>query len=153
MGGITAVASVSGKERAVAKVFHSLPAIAADAAGVCEPGDSDPVADPVHRHITADAIDAADNLMARHDRIFDIRKLRIDDMEVGSANPARTHLDPNLSFAWLGVDALLHLERHPRRRQHHRKHSRFSKQETQPERAPSRRIQEVSWPIFDLSQS
>src|SRR5258705_12011450 len=137
MGGIATVARVSGKERAVAEVFHSLPAISADAASVCEPGNSDPVADPVHRHITADTIDAADNLMARHDRIFDIRKLRIHDMEVGSANPARTHLDPNLSLAWLGVRALLHLERRPRRRQHHRTHSRFSKQETQPERASS----------------
>jgi hypothetical protein len=135
--GEAAVAGVSGKERAVAKVFHPLPAISADAASVCEPGNSDPVADPVHRHITADAVDAADNLMARHDRIFDIRKLRIDDMEVGSADPARAHLDPNLSFARLGIDPLLHLEGRPRRRQHHRTHSCFSKQETQPERAPS----------------
>src|SRR5260370_17536727 len=98
MGGITAVAGVSGKQRAVAKVFHPLPAIPADAAGVCEPGDSDPVADPVHRHITADAIDAADNLMARHDRIFDIRKLRISDMEVVSPNPPLTHLHPTPSY-------------------------------------------------------
>jgi hypothetical protein len=63
----------------------------------------------VGRDVAADGVDAADNLMTRNNRIFDIRKLRIDDMKVGSANPACTHLDANLSIAGAGVGALLHL--------------------------------------------
>ena len=68
VGGEAAVAGISGELRAVAEIFHALPAVAADAAGVAEPGDSDPVADPVSRDVAADEVDAADDLMAGNDR-------------------------------------------------------------------------------------
>src|SRR6266404_8723687 len=64
--------------------------------------------------------------MARNNRIFDAGKLRVDHMKVGPANPARAHHDANFSLARVRVCPLLHLERRPRGRQHHRTHSRFS---------------------------
>ncbi len=63
--GETAVPRVSGEERTVAEIFHALPAVAADAAGVSEPGDSDAFADPVCGDVAADEVDAADDFMAR----------------------------------------------------------------------------------------
>jgi hypothetical protein len=83
----------------------------------------------------ADEVDAADDFMARNDRIFDAGKLGIDDMKVGPANPTRAYLDANFSLAGAGVCPFLHLERRLRGRKHHRAHTRFSKQGTEPERA------------------
>jgi hypothetical protein len=69
-----------------------------------------------------DEVDTAYDFMAWNDRIPDARKLRIDDMKVGPANPARAHLDADLSVVGAGVRALLHLERRAGGRQHHRTH-------------------------------
>jgi hypothetical protein len=107
---------------AVTEIFHALLAKPAGAASISQPGDSDPVADPMCRDIAADEIDAADDFMPRNNRIFDAGKLRIDHMKVGPANPTRAHLDANFSVAGAGVRAFLHLERRSRRRQHHRMH-------------------------------
>ncbi len=95
----TAVARISGEERTVAEIFHALPAEPADAAGISEPGDSDPITDPVRRDVAADEVDAADDLMAGNDRIFDIGKFGIDDMKIGPAHAARAHLDANFPVA------------------------------------------------------
>ena len=102
-----AVPRVSGEERTVAEVLHTLPAEAADAAGVSEPGDADPVAEAMCRDVVADEVDAADDFMSGNDRIFDVGKLRIDDMKVGPADPARAHLDANFAVAGDRVRALL----------------------------------------------
>jgi hypothetical protein len=77
----------------------------------------------VHRHVRSDAIDAADDLVARHDRISDVGKLGVNDVQVGSADPARPHLNPHLAFAWLGVRSLLHLQQRTGRLQYHRAHA------------------------------
>jgi hypothetical protein len=54
--------------------------------------------------------------MAGNDGIFDARKLGVDDMKVGPANPAGANGDANLAVARERVRALLHLERRPRSR-------------------------------------
>ena len=100
--GEAAVARVAGKERTVAEIFHALPAKPADAAGVSEPGNSDPVADPMRRDVAADEVDAADDFMAGNDWISDAGKFGVDDMKVGPADPTRAHLDANFSVAWAG---------------------------------------------------
>src|SRR5258708_29687293 len=79
--GEAAVPRVAGEKRAVTEIFHALPAEAADAAGVSEPGDSDPVTDAVGRDMAPDEVDTAYDFMAWNDRIPDARKLRIDDMK------------------------------------------------------------------------
>jgi hypothetical protein len=51
----------------------------------------------------ADEVDAADDFMARNDRIFDAGKLRIDDMKVGPANATRADFYANFSVAGAGI--------------------------------------------------
>jgi hypothetical protein len=60
--------------------------------------------------------------MPGNDGIFDAGKLRIDDMKVGTADPARAHLDANFAVAGAGIAAVLHLERRARSSQYHRTH-------------------------------
>jgi hypothetical protein len=78
--------------------------------------------------MAADEVDTAYDFMAWNNRIFDAGKLRIDDMKVGPANPARVHLDADLSLVGAGVRALLHLERLTGGRQQHRAHLFLRKQ-------------------------
>jgi hypothetical protein len=118
----TAVPRVAGEKRAVTEIFHALLAEAANAAGISEPGDSDPVTDAVGRDMAADEVDTAYDFMAWNNRIFDAGKLGVDDMKVGPANPACVHLDADFSLGGDGVRALLHLERLTGGRQHHRTH-------------------------------
>jgi hypothetical protein len=70
----------------------------------------------------AKKVDAADDLVALDDGIFDAGKLRIDDVKVGAANAARAYFDPNFAIAGHRMSALLHLQGHSRRQQHHRMH-------------------------------
>jgi hypothetical protein len=62
---------------------------------------------PGHRsgvcNAAADEVDAADDFMARNDRIFDAGKLRIDDMKVGPANATRADFYANFSVAGAGI--------------------------------------------------
>src|SRR6266567_104934 len=99
MRGEAAVAGVSGEEGMVAEIFVALLAEAAHAAGISKPGDSDPVADPMRCDVAADKINAADNLVARNNRIFDGGKLGVDHMQIGPADPTGAHSDANLSLA------------------------------------------------------
>jgi hypothetical protein len=100
MRGETPVPRIAGEQGTIAKILHALPAETADATGVAEPGDTDPVADPVARDVAPDEIDAADDFMSRNDRIFDARQFGIDDVEVGSAHSARADPDANFVGAW-----------------------------------------------------
>lgn len=122
MRGEAAVARIAGKERTVAEIFHALPAEPADAAGVSEPGNPYAVADPVRPDVAADEVDAADDFVAGNDGIFDAGKLAVDDMKVGPANPAGAHRNANFCVAGDRIGALLHVQSHPRSRQHHRTH-------------------------------
>jgi hypothetical protein len=53
---------------------------------------------------------------------FNAGKFRVDDIEVGPANPAGADLHPNLSVAGDRVFALQHSKRRARSSQHHRMH-------------------------------
>jgi hypothetical protein len=117
-----AVPRVSGEKGTLTEIFHALLTKPTDAAGISEPGDSDPVTDPMCRDVAVDEVDAADDFVTWNDRVFDARELRIDDVKVGSANPTCTDPDANLSSAGRGVGALLHLERSARSRQYHCTH-------------------------------
>jgi hypothetical protein len=117
-----AVARISGEEGTIAEIFHARFAEPAGAAGVSKPRDSYPVADPVCGDVAADEVDAADDLVTRNDRIFDMGKLGIEDMKIRPADATRAHLDSNFSVGGHGVRALLHLKRHTGGRKHHRTH-------------------------------
>src|SRR5271166_2138261 len=122
----TAVPGVAREERTIAEIFHAFAAKSADAAGMSEPGYPDAVADVVGRHIGANEIDAADDLMPGNNRIFDIREFPVDHMEVGPADPARTHCDADFALARPRIGPLHVLKRRSWRRQYHRAHSCFS---------------------------
>jgi hypothetical protein len=73
-------------------------------------------------YAAAQQVDAANDFMARDDRIADAGKFRIDDMEVGAANPTRVDFDADLPVARDWIVALLHLEECGWSREHHRAH-------------------------------
>jgi hypothetical protein len=120
MRGETAIPRVSSEQWMIAKIFPSLLAETADATSVSEPRDSNPVADPVGGYVGADEIDATDDFMAWDDRVFDARQFRIDDVKVGSANPARAYPDANFFGAWKRIITLLKPEKRARRGEGHR---------------------------------
>src|SRR5689334_16705138 len=80
VSGIATVARIAGEERTVAEIFHAMAAIRTDPAGVSEPGNPDPITNPVCRNACSDEIDAADDLVARDDGVADIRQFPVDDM-------------------------------------------------------------------------
>jgi len=123
--GEASIPCVSGKQRTIAEILHPVLAKAADAAGISEPVDTDPVTDSVFPHVVSHEIDAADDLMAWNHRILNVRKFRIDDVKIGPAYPTRTHLDADFSVARTGVRTLVHLKRHSRGWQRHRTHPLF----------------------------
>src|ERR1700730_6931322 len=68
VGGEAAIPRISGEEGTIAEIFHAFLAEPTDAAGVSEPGNSDPVTEARGRNVAADEVDAADDFMARNDR-------------------------------------------------------------------------------------
>ena len=84
-------------------------------------------------------IDAANDFMARNDGIADIGKFRIDDMEVGAANSARTNFDSDLSLARDWIVALLQLERCAWSLKYHRAHGMPPSKPAAPSVRPPRR--------------
>ena len=97
MRGKAAVARVAGKARAVAEVFPAAPAIGTFTAGIAEPGNADPLANPKRGHTGPKRVDPADHLMAGHDRIGDVRQFSIDDMQIGPAHAAGADLDAHIA--------------------------------------------------------
>jgi len=87
-----------------------------------KPGYADPLAQAERRHIGADEIDAADDFMTGNDRVFDVRKLPVENMEIGPADPARTYFDADFAIARPGIGPLLGLKRRSRRPKYHRTH-------------------------------
>ncbi len=83
---------------------------------VSEPRNAHAVSGTVRHDIAADQIDPSDDFVARHDRIFDVGKLGVDDVQVRPADPAGADLHPNLAFAGDRIFALLHLKRSARSR-------------------------------------
>jgi hypothetical protein len=90
MRGETAVPCISGEEWTVAEIFHAVPAEAADAAGITEPGDTHALADPVGGDAGAEHVDPADNFVARDNRIFYAGQFAIEDMKVRHTPQALT---------------------------------------------------------------
>ena len=58
----------------------------------------------------ADRVDAADDLVARHDRKLGVRQLAVDDMQVGAADAAGLDLNADLPRPGRWVGPLLHRE-------------------------------------------
>jgi hypothetical protein len=67
-------------------------------------------------------LDGTDDLMPRDDGIVHVRKLRIEDMQVGATHRARLDTDANLPRPRLGIGALFECQRLPTASQYHRKH-------------------------------
>ena len=96
--------------------FHAVLAVPADAASVSEPRNAHAVSGTVCHDVAADQVDPFDDFVTRHDRIFDVGKLGVDDVQVRPANSAGADLHPNLAFAGHRIFALLHLKRTARSR-------------------------------------
>ena len=85
----------------------------ADAASVSEPRNARAVSGTVRHDVAADQADPSGDFAVRHDRIFDVGKLGVDDVQVRPANSAGADLHPNLAFAGDRIFPLLHLKRSP----------------------------------------
>src|SRR5258705_4347667 len=123
VGGIAAVARVAGKQRAVAEIFHSFPTIAANAAGVAEPGHPDPLARAQRRPARAQGFDAAHDFMAGHDRVADVRQFAVHNVKIGATYAAGSDPDPHHAGVRLRIGAFAPGQRPAGGFQHHRLHS------------------------------
>ena len=123
VGGIAAVARVAGKQRAVAEIFHSFPTIAANAAGIAEPGHADPLAKAQRRHACAQGFDAAHDFMAWHDRVADVRQFAVHNVKIGATYATGSDPDPHHAGVRLRVGAFAPDQCAVRSFQHHRPHS------------------------------
>ena len=74
-----------------------------------EPGDAHARAN-FKAHAIAGRVDAADNLVSRHDRQFRIGQFAVDDMQIGAADAAGLDPNANLARTRRRVGPLLHLE-------------------------------------------
>ena len=68
---------------------------------MAEPRNADTLADVQVLDAGADRIDPANDLMARDNRNVRVGQFAVDDMQVGAADAAGTHLNPYL--AWPGL--------------------------------------------------
>ena len=109
MGGVTAVPGIAGEQRRIAQVFAFAPAIRTMPARVAEPGHADARAE-LEADPFADRLDAADDLVARHNGQLWVWQLAVDDVEVGPANAASLNPHANLARSRRGVRPLLHPE-------------------------------------------
>ncbi len=107
MGGVAAVAGITGEERMIAKVLAPASAIGAGPIGMAEPGHTDPRA-KLEVDAFARRLDAADNLVPRHDRQLGIGQLAVNDMQVGAAYAAGFDPNPNLPRSGRRIGPLLH---------------------------------------------
>ena len=107
MGGVAAVAGVAGEERRVAQVLAPASAIGASSVSVAEPRHADPRPE-LELDAFARRLDAADDLVPRHDRQLGIGQFAVDDMQVGAADAAGFDPNPNLPRSRLGIGPLLH---------------------------------------------
>jgi hypothetical protein len=80
---------------------------------VSEPRNARAVSGTVRHDVAADQVDPSGDFAVRHDRIFDVGKLGVDDVQVRPANSAGADLHPNLAFAGDRIFALLNLKRSP----------------------------------------
>jgi branched-chain amino acid aminotransferase len=122
MGGKAPVAGEAGELRRVAKVLVTLGAIGTVAAGMAQPRNADASADVEAVHVGAERVDAADDLVARHDGQRAAGKLAIDDMKIGAADGAGLDPDADLARTGTGQGAVFPDERRADLVQDHRPH-------------------------------
>ena len=106
----------------VAEIFVAAPAIAAGAVGEAQPRDTDPHPNADALNLRAHGFDAADDLVAKHERQLGMAQLPIDDVQIGAADPAGHDLEQHLTWPRLGHGQLGGLERRARRLEHHGLH-------------------------------
>ena len=97
---VSPVAVVAGEARAVAEVLGSRPAEAALTAGPAEPGHAH-ARSGLEPHASRDHL--ADDLMTGYERELRVRELTVDDVEIGSAHPARVHCEQDLALTGRGL--------------------------------------------------
>ncbi len=73
---VAAIARIAREQRRIAEVFAARPAIGTCAARVPEPRHADALALREALHVRADALDASDDLVARHDRPLAVQDRR-----------------------------------------------------------------------------
>src|SRR5205085_5878434 len=110
---VAAVEVVAGEARRVAEVLAPARAVAAGAVRPAEPRDADAAA--------ARLVDA-DDLVADDERQLRMRKLAVDDVQVGAADAAGEDADEQLTRGRLRRRPLLEPERAARRVEDHRAH-------------------------------
>src|SRR5206468_634075 len=96
---------------ALAQVLAPAAARVAGSTRLSEPRDAHALARLEAPRAPADPLDAADDLMARHDRRADERQLAFDDVQVGTAHAARAHAHEDLVGRRRGHRASLEAER------------------------------------------
>ena len=120
--GVAAVARVAGEQGAVAQVLALHPAIRTDAASVAQPGDAHALTERQSLDTGAERIDAADDLMPGDDGHLGLRQLAVDDVQVGSTDPAGGDRDADLPRPRLAVRKFRPFERLADLVQHHGVH-------------------------------
>ena len=94
--GIAAVDVVAGEARLGAEILAAPAAKGALAAGPAEPGHPDARAGRKRRHLRPGFDHRADDLVARDQRQLGVRELAVEDVEIGTADPARVHANEHL---------------------------------------------------------
>lgn len=122
VAGEAAVPGAAGEARGIAEILAIRHAVSAAPAGVPEPGHADPRTGRRTHNARADRLDDADDLVAGHDGIDRLRKVAVDDVQIGAAD--RAGLDPDANLAGPGdrVRPFLRNEGRAGRAQNHRPH-------------------------------
>ena len=124
--GIAAVDVTAGEMRRVAEILQARKAVAAVAAGPAEPGHADARADGKIAHPIAQGRHAADDLVARDDRITRLRQFAVGDVQVGAADAAGKDANQNLAGSGRRLRPVDEPQGLARPIEHHRAHGRIS---------------------------
>ena len=120
---IEPVSGVAGEARTVAQILLAAPAIRTFAAGVAEPGNTDPFADRQVHDTGAKRIHPAHHFMTGNDRIGDVGQFTVDDMQVGAAHAAGADPDAHVARPGRRILPRFEPERRSGRRQNHGVHA------------------------------
>jgi len=102
---IAAIDGVSGEDWGIAKILEAATAIGAISIDSANPGDADSCTERQFRGSTIDNVSY--DLMARDEWLLPSGKFALDNVKVGTADSAGTHLKKNLSFRGLRLGSLL----------------------------------------------
>ncbi len=120
--GVSAVTGVAGEDRRVAQILLAAPAELTDPARSAQPGNPDPLAERELAHSCAELFDRADDLMSGHERQLGLGELAVDDVQVGPADCARPHREPDLARRRLRLGELREPQRLAHPLEDHRAH-------------------------------